>query len=214
MCRRSLIIACFAFVALFLASCDKKPKIESRDFDSPEEVGANVKKGVAPKPDDEVAVIDTDFGKMTIELYSNIAPQMVARFKQLAREGFYNGTAFHRVNPQLGIIQGGDPLSKGDDPNKFGTGSSQLPNVPAELSDIPFERGIVGAARGQSLDSANCQFFIMTKRQPAFDNRYTVFGRVVDGITTADVIAGAPVAPGTERPADKIVIKSVTIQKK
>jgi cyclophilin family peptidyl-prolyl cis-trans isomerase len=180
-----------------------------------------VKKGVKPQADAEVAVIDTDYGKIVIELYPNIAPKMVDRFKQLIREGFYNGTTFHRINPELGIIQGGDPNSKDNDPSNDGAGNSPYPNVPAEFSDIPYDRGIVGAARmggglgmteDQANDTANCQFYITLKRVPDFDNRYTVFGKVIEGINDADIIAGAPTESGTERPADKIVIKSMTLQ--
>src|SRR5678815_3381890 len=113
-----------------------------------------VKTGVAPIADPELAVIEMEnpaYGTMKLELYSNIAPKMVERFKELAREGFYNGTTFHRVSGI--VIQGGDP--KGD-----GTGSSPKPNVPAEFSDVPFERGIVGAARTNDPNTANCQFYI------------------------------------------------------
>ena len=98
--------------------------------------------------DAEVAVIEMEnpaYGKIVIELYPNIAPKMVERFKQLIKEGFYNGTTFHRIDPKLGIIQGGDPLSKDNNPDNDGTGDSPYPNVPGEYSDIPFERGIVGA---------------------------------------------------------------------
>jgi cyclophilin family peptidyl-prolyl cis-trans isomerase len=169
---------------------------------------------VKPQADTQVAVIDTDYGRIVIELYPNIAPQMVERFKKLASEGFYNGTTFHRIDPQLGIVQGGDPLSKDNNPLNDGTGSSPYPNLPAEFSDLPFERGTVGAARAQDINSANCQFYITLKRQPEFDKRYTVFGKVIEGLNTADVIAGAPVREGTDHPADKIVIKSITLQNK
>ncbi len=91
---------------------------------------------------------------------------MVARFKKLAGAGFYNGTAIHRIDPELGIIQGGDPNSKDNNPLNDGTGSSGEPNLPAEFSDILYERGTVGAARAQTEDSANCQFYITLKRQP------------------------------------------------
>jgi cyclophilin family peptidyl-prolyl cis-trans isomerase len=210
-------------LTIFLAGC--KDKISSRDSDTGDDAtGARVTKGVKPVADAEVAVFETEspaFGTIVIELYPNVAPKMVERFKQLVKEGFYNGTSFHRINPELGIIQGGDPLSKDDDPNNDSAGNSPYPNVPAEFSDIPYERGTVGAARleprpdlteQQSWDTANCQFYITLKRQPAFDRQYTVFGRVIEGLSNADVIAGAPVESGTERPASKIVIKSVTLQ--
>ncbi len=216
---RSLFIFGLLAVALVLAvSCADKSETASKDFDAADEddatQNANVKKNVKPEADAEAAVIETDYGRIVIELYPNLAPNMVARFKQLIKEGFYNGTTFHRVDPGLGIIQGGDPLSKDDNPDNDGQGSSPNPNVAAEFSDVPFERGIVGAARAQSNDSANSQFYITLKRQPAFDQRYTVFGRVVDNqsLNNADVIMNAPTATGAERPADKIVVKSMTLQ--
>ena len=178
---------------------------------------SNVKRGVKPEADAQGVVLDVEsggfsYGKIVIELYPNVAPKMVERFKQLVGEGFYNGTAFHRVNPQTGVVQGGDPNSKDDDPSNDGTGGSPYPDVPAEFSDIPYERGIVGAARSADPDSANSQFFITLRRVPQWDNSYTVFGRVIQGMDNAQAIAGAPVRPGTENPADKIVIKSATLQ--
>jgi cyclophilin family peptidyl-prolyl cis-trans isomerase len=158
-------------------------------------------------------VIETaDYGRIVIELYPNIAPKMVERFKKLIGEKFYDGTAIHRVDPSLGIIQGGDPLTKGNNPAAYGTGSSPYPNVAAEFSDILYERGTVGAARTQDINGANCQWFITLKKQPAFDKKYTVFGRVIDGINNAEVIMHAPTEQGTPRPSDKVVIKSVTLQ--
>jgi cyclophilin family peptidyl-prolyl cis-trans isomerase len=174
---------------------------------------AAVKKGVAPVADAEVAVIEMEnpaFRTITIELYSNIAPEAVKRFKELAREGFYNGTTFHRVNPS--VIQGGDPLSKDANPSNDGTGKSDKPNVKAEFSDIPYDTGIVGAARGPDNDSANSQFFITLKREQGFDNNYTVFGKVIDGMNNVRTIAGVP--RNGERPMDDVKIKSVTIQPK
>jgi cyclophilin family peptidyl-prolyl cis-trans isomerase len=211
-----------------LAGCGNKTT--SKDSDT--NLKANIKRGVKPEPDAEVAVIEMAnpaYGKIVIELYPNIAPKMVERFKQLIKEGFYNGTAFHRISPQLGIIQGGDPLSKDDNPDNDGGGDSPYPNVPAEFSDIPYERGIVGAARKganpqfgmteeQARDTNNCQFYITLKRVAGFDENYTVFGRVIEGIGNADVIAGAPVEPAkpgrpeSSQPSEKIVIKSITLQ--
>lgn len=173
---------------------------------------SELKRGVQPVADKEVAVIEMEnqaaYGNITIELYSNIAPKMVERFKELAREGFYNGTTFHRVNDN--VIQAGDPLSKDDDPDNDGTGGSSKPNVKAEFSDIPYDVGIVGAARGQDNDSANSQFFITLKRQPGFDTRYTVFGKVIDGMNNVRTISGVP--KDIERPVEAVKIKTIRIE--
>lgn len=180
--------------------------------DAIKSVQPEVKKGIAPVADPEIAVIEMAqpaYGTMKIELYSNIAPKMVAQFKDLARAGVYNGTTFHRVNPTL--IQGGDPFSKDADPTNDGTGNSDKPNVPAEFSDVPYDTGIVGAARTQDPNSANAQFFITLKREPQFDNKYTVFGKVVEGLGNARTISGATPKEG-ERPIENVTIKSITIQ--
>src|SRR5437899_6591682 len=198
---------------LSLTACNQKnSKTTSKDLDD-ETAKANVKTGVKPEPDPQVAVIETaDYGRIVVELYPNIAPKMVEQFKKLINDHDYDGTAIHRIDPNLGIIQGGDPLSKGGNPAAWGTGNSKYPNVPAEFSDIPYERGTLGAARTNDVNGANCQWFITLKRQPAFDRKYTVFGKVIDGIKNAEVIMTAPTEQGSERPADKIVIKSVTLQ--
>jgi len=173
----------------------------------------NLKTGIKPAPDAQVAVIETaDYGKIVVELYPNVAPKMVEQFKKLINDHAYDGTAIHRIDPNIGIIQGGDPQSKGGNPAMWGKGSSKYPNVPAEFSDIPYERGTLGAARTQDINGANCQWFITLKKQPAFDKKYTVFGKVIDGIKNAEVIMTAPTQQGSERPADKVVIKSVTLQ--
>jgi cyclophilin family peptidyl-prolyl cis-trans isomerase len=213
---------------LLLIGCDKKTAVREFDKGGDASPRSDIKKGVKPQPDDQVAVIETaDYGKIVIELYPNVAPQMVERFKRLIREGFYNGTTFHRINAASGLIQGGDPLSKDNDPENDGSGDSPYPNVPGEFSDIPYDRGIVGAARKgaspefggraavteeQARNTANCQFFITLGRVPLFDEDYTIFGRVIDGITNAEIIMRAPVAEETERPAERIVVKSVTLQ--
>lgn len=204
---RWLVVA--AALALGLTACDGQQADKDGATD---ETGANVKRNVEPVADQETVVIETEFGRMVIELYPNVAPQMVERFKTLVRSGFYDGTTFHRINPSLGIIQGGDPLSKDGNPMNDGTGKSDFPDVPAEFSDIPYTRGIVGAARSQSPNSANSQFFVTLIRQPAFDEKYTVFGRVIEGVDTAGIISNAEVQVGTERPRDTIYLKRATLQ--
>lgn len=211
----SVVLTALSLLALIAAvvGCEKQ-STTSKDFDGNDPAAAaHVTTGVKPEPDAQVAVIETtDYGRIVLELYPNIAPRMVEQFKKLINEKQYDGTAIHRINPQYGIIQGGDPLTKGGNPAMWGTGSSKLPNVPAEFSDIPYDRGTLGAARANDINSANCQFFIEMKRQPAFDKKYTVFGRVIDGIKNAEIIMSAPVDPGTERPTEKVVIKSITLQ--
>lgn len=214
--------------ALMLGGCNSKDT-PVREFNKGATAPkSDVKTGIKPEPDERVAVIETaDYGSIVLELYPNVAPQMVERFRKLIQEGFYNGTTFHRINPSAGLIQGGDPLSKDNDPENDGTGDSPYASVPGEFSDIPYERGTVGAARKgpspefagraavteeKARDSANCQFFITLKRIPQFDEDYTVFGRVIEGISNVEIIMGAPVEGGSERPAEKIVVKSVTLQ--
>jgi cyclophilin family peptidyl-prolyl cis-trans isomerase len=220
--------------ALWLASCGGGEQ-QSKVFDEAEgAAGAAVKRGVRPEPDAEAAVLEVEsggvsYGRIVIELYPNVAPKMVERFKTLVREGFYDGTAFHRIDPRAGVVQGGDPNSKDEDPANDGLGDSPYPDLPAEFSDIPFDAGIVGAARqgarpavgGQpplteqeAVNTANSQFYITLRRVPGWDAQYTVFGKVIDGMSNAQVIAGAPTrpAPFNTNPADKIVIKRATLQ--
>ena len=206
---KTFIVIVFAAMALISCS-EKKPVRNSSSNAAPE-----VKKGVTPIADNEIAVIEMEnsaaFGTIKIELYSNIAPRMVARFKELAKEGVYNGTTFHRINQS--VIQGGDPNSKDADPGNDGQGKSTKQSVDAEFSDILYDTGIVGAARSQDFNSANSQFFITLKREAAFDNKYTIFGKVIEGMNNARTISG--VEPKTvERPVEAVKIKSITIQPK
>lgn len=201
------IFAVLLSLATLLSACGGN-KPATRSGSAPE-----VKKGVKPIADPEIAVIEMEnsaaYGTIKIELYSNIAPKMVEQFKELAKAGVYDGTTFHRINDT--VIQGGDPLSKDDDPTNDGTGGSDKPNVPAEFSDIPYDTGIVGAARSQSPDSANSQFFIMLKPEPAFNGRYTVFGKVIDGMNNVRTISGVQPKEG-ERPVEPVRIKKITIE--
>jgi peptidyl-prolyl cis-trans isomerase B (cyclophilin B) len=128
---------------------------------------------------DEIAVITTPKGVIKFEFYAEDAPNHVASFIELAEKGFYDGTKFHRVEPGF-VIQGGDPLSKTDDP-MVGTGSPGY-TLEAEFNERPHLDGTVSMARAQDPDSAGSQFFICMGAQPFLDGQYTVFGQVVEGL--------------------------------
>ena len=134
-------------------------------------------------------VIDTTKGRIVIKLRPDIAPQHAERLKQLAREGYYNNVPFHRV-------MDGFMAQTGDGQNFNGTGGSKLPNLKQEFSNVPFKRGIVGMARrGDSVDSANSQFFIMFADGSSLNGQYTVIGEVVSGMDVVDKLKKAP--PGS-----------------
>ncbi|MFM9905358.1 MAG: peptidylprolyl isomerase [Pyrinomonadaceae bacterium] len=199
------ILAIFASLAVF--SCDSKKTGNAKPG-----ANAEVKKGVTPVADPEIAVIEMEnaaaYGTIKIELYSNIAPKMVSRFKELAKEGVYDGVTWHRVNES--VIQSGNPLSKNDNPADDGTGKSDKPNVDAEFSDLKYDAGIVGAARGTDNNSANSQFFVTLKRETGFDNRYTIFGKVIEGMNNVRTISGVQPKDG-ERPLEAVRIKHISI---
>src|SRR5579884_966000 len=120
-------------------------------------------------------------GTVEIVLRPDLAPHHVDRIQTLVRRGFYNGLTFHRVIPGF-MAQGGDPKGTGE-------GGSDLPDLKAEFTMVPFLRGTVGAARANNPDSANSQFFIMFAPHPELDDNYTVIGRVVGGMDAVDAIA-------------------------
>jgi cyclophilin family peptidyl-prolyl cis-trans isomerase len=146
-------------------------------------------------------VIDTTKGRIVIKLRTDLAPQHAERIKQLAREGYYNNVPFHRV-------MDGFMAQTGDGQNFNGTGGSKYPNLKQEFSKVHFARGIVGMARrGDSVDSANSQFFIMFADGGSLDNQYTVVGEVVQGMDVVDKLKKAPPGSGsgTVTDPDKMV---------
>ncbi len=146
-------------------------------------------------------VIDTTKGRIVIKLRTDLAPQHAERLKQLAREGYYNNVPFHRV-------MDGFMAQTGDGQNFNGTGGSKYPNLKQEFSKVHFARGIVGMARrGDSVDTANSQFFIMFADGGSLDNQYTVVGEVVQGMDVVDKLKKAPPgsAGGTVTDPDKMV---------
>src|SRR6202042_1274649 len=124
-------------------------------------------------------VIDTTKGRIVIALRTDLAPKHAERIKQLARDGYYNNVPFHRVID-------GFMAQTGDGKNFNGTGGSKYPNLPAEFSNAPFKRGIVGMARSSDPNSANSQFFIMFADGSFLNNQYTVVGEVVSGMEFVD----------------------------
>ena len=146
-------------------------------------------------------VIDTTKGRIVIKLRTDLAPKHAERIKQLARDGFYNKVPFHRVID-------GFMAQTGDGAHFDGTGGSKYPNLKQEFSSVHFKRGIVGMARrGDSVDSANSQFFIMYGDAPSLDGQYTVVGEVVQGMDVVDKLKKAPPgsASGTVVDPDKMV---------
>jgi peptidylprolyl isomerase len=137
----------------------------------------------------EIDVTGEAQGTIVIDLFEDVAPQHVARITTLAEQGAYDDVVFHRViegfMAQTGDVEHG---KIGSDMRRAGTGGSDLGNLPAEFSDITFDRGVVGMARSQSPDSANSQFFIMLEPGPFLDGQYTVVGEVTEGLDVLDAI--------------------------
>ena len=148
-------------------------------------------------------------GDVKIELFPDVAPKHVDRIKKLANEGKYDNVVFHRViegfMAQTGDVQFGNSSSDKFDLNRVGTGSSSLPDLPAEFSDIPHEKGILSMARSSDPNSGNSQFFICFESAPHLDRNYTVFGKVVEGIEFVDMIKRGEGTSGTVSNPDKII---------
>ena len=152
-------------------------------------------------------------GDVIIELYPDIAPNHVKRFKQLAAEKKYDGVVFHRVidgfMAQTGDVKFGNSNSANFDLEKAGTGDSEYPNLKAEFSDIPHEKGTLSMARSNNPDSANSQFFICFEAAPHLDRQYTVFGKVTKGMEYVDLIKRGDGANGEVIDPDKIISLSL-----
>ena len=148
-------------------------------------------------------------GDVEIELYSDVAPNHVKRFKDLSKDGLYDGVVFHRVidgfMAQSGDVKFGNSNSKDFNLSLAGTGGSELPDLKAEFSDIPHDRGILSAARSANPNSANSQFFICFQPAPHLDRQYTVFGKVVKGMELIDKIKKGEGPNGSVQNPDKII---------
>jgi peptidyl-prolyl cis-trans isomerase B (cyclophilin B) len=151
-------------------------------------------KSTAPKAEtskEPRAIIKTKFGDIEVKLFPDVAPKHVANFIKLAKDGFYNGTIFHRVIPGF-MIQGGDPNTKDSlKKDTYGQGGPGY-SIKAEFSDMAHKRGIVSMARANDPDTAGSQFFIVVEDSRFLDNKYSVFGEVIKGIGVADKIVNLP----------------------
>jgi cyclophilin family peptidyl-prolyl cis-trans isomerase len=146
---------------------------------------------IAANPANRMTLVLSNGGTVVIQLRPDAAPNHVQRIQTLVRQGFYDGTIFHRVIPGF-MAQGGDPTGTGE-------GGSKLPDLKAEFNSLPHLRGTVAAARAESPDSANSQFYIMFAPNSSLNGKYTVFGRVISGMDVVDQIAaGEPPASPTK----------------
>ncbi len=151
-------------------------------------------------------IIKLNTGEVVIELLPEVAPKHVERVKALAKEGAYDGVAFHRVIDGFMAQTGDVEFGKGTNTARMGTGGSSYPNLPAEFSKLPFERGVVGMARAQNPNSANSQFFIMFENGDFLNGQYTVFGRVISGMEHVDNIKkGSRAANGSVEDPDRMI---------
>jgi len=162
----------------------------------------------------EVAVIKTSEGEMVAEFWPDVAPNTVENFKKLARAGFYDGTAFHRIVKGF-MIQGGDPLTK--DPAKesrYGTGDPGY-KIKAEFNDRSHERGVLSMARSSDPDSAGSQFFICLANVSRLDHQYTTFGKIIKGDDVLEKIGNTEVTMSNSgersKPTKRVTVESIKI---
>ena len=162
----------------------------------------------------EVAVIKTSEGEMIAEFWPDVAPNTVENFKKLARSGFYDGTAFHRIVKGF-MIQGGDPLTK--DPAKesrYGTGDPGY-KIKAEFNDRSHERGVLSMARSSDPNSAGSQFFICLANVSRLDHQYTTFGKLIKGDDVLGKIGDIEVTMSDSgersKPTKRVTVESIKI---
>ncbi len=168
----------------------------------------------SPSAQNEVAVFKTSEGEMVAEFWPDVAPNTVENFKKLAKQGFYDGTAFHRIIKGF-MAQGGDPLTK--DPSKearWGTGDPGY-KIKAEFNKKPHEKGVLSMARSADPDSAGSQFFLCFGKVSQLDGQYTTFGRVIKGDEVLDKLANVPVTSSgsgeRSKPVNRVALESVKI---
>jgi peptidyl-prolyl cis-trans isomerase B (cyclophilin B) len=165
----------------------------------------------------EVAVIKTTAGELVLEFWPDVAPKTVENFKTLAKKGFYDGTAFHRIVRGF-MIQGGDPLTKNPEmEDDWGTGDPGY-KIKAEFNDRSHQRGVISMARSRDPDSAGCQFFICLGNASFLDRDYTAFGKLIGGDDVLGKIGDTPVKPSNSgeksKPLTRVGVESIRITPK
>src|SRR5437870_2561314 len=176
--------------------------------------GEKKEEKTAMSTSNEVAVIKTNEGEMVVQFWTDAAPKTIENFKKLARQGFYDGTTFHRIVKGF-MIQGGDPNSK--DPAKessYGQGGPDY-KIKAEFNDHPHDRGVISMARSSDPDSAGSQFFICLAPVHRLDHQYTTFGTLIRGDNVLEKIGNTPVERNAQgepsKPTKRVVIDSIKI---
>ena len=158
---------------------------------------------------EDTMILKLKDGNVIIELFSDKAPNHVKRFKQLSNEKKYDGVVFHRVidgfMAQTGDVEYGNSNLETYDIRRAGTGGSEYPDLKAEFSNIPHERGTLSMARSSDPNSANSQFFICFQPSPSLDRKYTVFGKVVQGMEFVDLIKRGEGSNGEVSDPDQII---------
>lgn len=201
----------FLFLLLsFLVSCSssENKKVKKADLSF-----LNVEKETKI-PEENIVLLKTDFGDIVIKLYPNKSPKSVKLFKKLCANGFYIGTSFHRVIPDV-LIQGGDPLSKDGNLYNDGTGSYEE-KVPLEQNDLKMKRGAVAISHPAGYTEGSSQFFICLRNIPSWNNKYTIIGYVISGLNVVKKISHLKRGSGRlrEHPLVKVKILKIKFLKK
>lgn len=209
MFRKAMIVLSLGVFAGFIAAGaawaeDAPPAKDAKAKDAKAQAPAKPSKAAAKSAakgsTDEVAVMTTSKGTMVVEFWEKDAPQTVANFKKLARQGFYDGTGFHRIIKNF-MIQGGDPLSKNPSNPNLGTGNPGY-TIPDEFNSHKHVPGVFSMAHSAAPNSGGSQFFIMHGTASSLDGKYTAFGHVIRGMDVLNKIADTPCGPNPMMPGE------------
>ena len=219
----TLIILVFCFLNMGCGNSNKEKTMENKT-ENFEQLSRNEAMDQSDIQQKEIAIISTEFGEMVVDFFEGNAPKHVESFKVHAKNGYYDGTIFHRVIPGF-MIQGGDPNTKGDNNASYGTGGHAAKyygigdnndnstwTLPAEFNSIKHRVGIVSMARANNPNSGGSQFFICAAEAPHLNGKYTVFGQVIEGLEIIEQIVNLP-RDSRDNPNRRIEMK-VRIEKR